>query len=117
MGVVENIWQLLLLAVEPRQLLPKLAFALCNFFRNLHLHFDVKIAARAGAARQAASAQPEALATTGARWNLQTDMTFERRDLEFRAENRLPWINLDLVNQIAAFDPKIRVPGQTNAQE
>ena len=103
--------------MQTRQFAPELPLAFGYFLWNLDLHFHIKIATGARAAWQAAFTQTETLSAACPRRNFQAHVTFERRHFQLSPENRLPRINLGLMNQIAAFHAKVWMPRKTNSQE
>jgi hypothetical protein len=104
-------------SVQLRQLLPNLPLALTKFFRNRDLSTHIQITTAAVRIRQSVIAQAEALTALRPGRNFQSRMTFERRHPNFRAKRRLPGRKFYLVNQIASFHRKIRMPRQPHAQK
>ena len=49
--------------------------------------------------------------------NFQASAPFQRRHLQFAAQHRLPRLDLDFVNQVAALDREIRMPRQSHPQK
>src|SRR4051812_32713017 len=63
------------------------------------------------------SAETKTLSALRSRRNLQARLTFQRRHAQFPAKRRLPWGELHLVNQVVAFNGKIRVARQSDSQK
>src|SRR5437773_6951606 len=104
-------------AVQFGQLTPDLLLAFGYFFGDIDLNNDIEIAALTRHARQSAFTQTKPLPTLSACRNFQSDIAFQSRHDQFTAQHRAPRLDFHVVNQIAAFDCKIRVPRQTHAKE
>ena len=61
--------------------------------------------------------QSEALAGLSSRRQFQTNAPFQGRHLQLASKHGLPWLDFHFVNQIAAFDRKIRMPRETHPQK
>src|ERR1700730_10579236 len=103
--------------MEFSELIPDLALALRQFFRNIYLHGHIEIAAISGIAGQALSAQSKSLTARRPRWNFQANFSFERWNFQLRSQYCLPGRDLHLVNEIASLDCKIGMLCQTHSQK
>src|SRR5436309_239596 len=99
------------------QFVPDLPFALSQFFRHVDLNNDKEIATLARDARQAAFAQAKSLATLRARRNFQAHVALKSWYDQFAAQHCAPRLDLHLMNQVTAFDRKIRMSRQTHAKK
>src|SRR5438876_11522277 len=99
------------------ELTPDLLLAFGYFLGDIDLNNNVEIAALTRHARQSAFTQTKPLPTLSACRNFQPDIAFQSWHDQFTAQHCAPRLDFHIVNQIAPFDCKIRVPRQTHAKE
>src|SRR4051812_5493482 len=63
------------------------------------------------------TAEAKTLSALRSRGNLQTRLAFQCRHTQLATERRLPWRELHFVNQIVAFNGKIRMACQPYSQK
>src|SRR5207245_10186770 len=78
---------------------------------------DVKTAALSRHSGQPALAQTKSLSALRSRRHFQSHAAFQSRHFYFGPERRLPRRDLQFVDQIASFDGKIGMSGQTHTQK
>src|SRR5205807_4594299 len=85
--------------------------------RHVHLDTDVKIATLSRTSGQPALAETKSLSTLRSRRHFQPHAAFQSRHFYFGPERGLPRRDLQFVDQIASFDGKIGMSGQTHTQK
>src|SRR3954452_13177941 len=100
-----------------RELLEELALLLRRLLRDHDLHDRVEVAGAAARIGVALAAQAQPPAARRARRNLHAALAVERLDLDLGPERRLPRRHRQVDVEVAAIQPKARVPADAHAQE
>src|SRR4051794_5711743 len=100
-----------------RELLEQLALLLRQLLGDHDLHDRVEVAGAAARIGVALAAQAQPPAARRARRNLHAALAVERLDLDLGPERRLPRRHRQVDVEVAAIQPKARVPADAHAQE